>query len=71
MGLIQRRKALNLTHEQVANKSGISRAYYTNIEAGRKDPSMGVAKKIADTLLTTVDLIFFNDIVPKRNENSA
>ncbi|MEH7354034.1 helix-turn-helix transcriptional regulator [Neobacillus drentensis] len=48
--LTERRKERGLTHEQVAEKSGITRAYYTNIEAGRKDPSMGVAKKIADAL---------------------
>jgi DNA-binding XRE family transcriptional regulator len=65
--LIERRKELNLTQEQVAISSGISRAYYTNIEAGRKEPSIGVAKKIADTLTTTVDRIFFSDIVPNRN----
>jgi DNA-binding XRE family transcriptional regulator len=65
--LIERRKELGLTQEQVAEKSGITRAYYTNIEAGRKDPSMGVAKKIADALITTVDKIFFNDSVPNRN----
>jgi DNA-binding XRE family transcriptional regulator len=65
--LIERRKELNLTQEQVARSSGISRAYYTNIEAGRKEPSIGVAKKISDTLKTTVDQIFFRDIVPNRN----
>jgi DNA-binding XRE family transcriptional regulator len=65
--LIERRKQLSLTQEQVAEKSGITRAYYTNIEAGRKEPSMGVAKKIADALLTTVDQIFFNGRVPNRN----
>jgi DNA-binding XRE family transcriptional regulator len=65
--LIERRKELNLTQDQVAGSSGISRAYYTNIEAGRKEPSIGVAKKIADTLKTTVDQIFFKDIVPNWN----
>ncbi|MFD2442896.1 helix-turn-helix transcriptional regulator [Bacillus sp. CGMCC 1.16607] len=65
--LISRRKELKFTQEQVAELSGISRAYYTNIEAGRKEPSMGVAKKIADALKTTVDQIFFNNNVPKWN----
>jgi len=56
--LIERRKILGFTQEFVAERSGISRAYYTNVEAGRKEPSMKVAKRIADTLMTTVDQIF-------------
>lgn len=66
--LIERRQELNFTQDQVAEKANISRAYYVNIEAGRKDPSIKVAKSIADTLETTVDEIFFAKYVPKRNE---
>jgi DNA-binding XRE family transcriptional regulator len=69
--LMNRRKELNLTHEQVAKKAKITRAYYTNIEAGRKEPSMSTAKKIADSLKTTVDNIFFENNVPNRNKNKA
>lgn len=65
--LTKRRKELNYTHEQIAFLANISRAYYTNIEAGRKEPSMGVAKKIADALKTTVDTIFFDTDVPNRH----
>lgn len=65
--LVKRRNKLGLTHNEVAVKSRISRAYYTNIEAGRKNPSMAVAKSIADALRTKVDRIFFEDDVPKGN----
>ncbi|GIM47584.1 hypothetical protein DNHGIG_31330 [Collibacillus ludicampi] len=65
--LIQRRLELNMNHEQVAELAKITRAYYSNIEAGRKTPSMRVAKRIADALQTTVDQIFFEGDVPKRN----
>jgi putative transcriptional regulator len=56
-----------MTQEEVSKKALISRAFYANIEAGRKDPSIKVAKRIADALSTTVDKIFFNQNVPKRN----
>lgn len=69
--LINRRNELKLTHDSVASKAEISRAYYTNIEAGRKDPSMKVMKRIADALETTVDAIFFTYQVPKRNKNKT
>lgn len=65
--LIQKRKELDLTQDEVAELAKISRPYYTNIEAGRKDPSISVAKRIADVLKTTVDSIFFNSNVPKGN----
>lgn len=65
--LIQHRKGMDLTQDELAELANISRPYYANIEAGRKDPSIGVAKRIADALHTTVDSIFFNSIVPKGN----
>lgn len=65
--LIARRKKLGLTQGQLAEKASISRSYYTNIEKGRKEPSMNVAKCIADVLKTTIDKIFFEKGVPNRN----
>jgi putative transcriptional regulator len=67
-GLIRRRNELGFTQDIVAKKSNISRAYYTNIEIGRKDPSMKVMKRIANAMDTTVGEIFFDYEVPKRNE---
>ncbi|WP_063564867.1 helix-turn-helix transcriptional regulator [Paenibacillus sp. O199] len=69
--LCKRREKLNLTHDKVANKAEISRAYYSNIEAGRKDPSLKVMKRIADALGAKVDVLFFDQKVPKRNERGA
>jgi len=65
--LVKRRNQLMMTHDAVALKANISRAYYSNIEAGRKDPSLKVMKRIADALESTVDTIFFSYEVPKRN----
>jgi DNA-binding XRE family transcriptional regulator len=66
--LVERRKKLNLTQDQVAEEANISRAYYVNIEAGRKDPSIKVAKRIADVMETTVDRLFCTSGVPEGNE---
>lgn len=44
------RLELELTQEQVAERAGISRAFYTEIETGSKQPSTKTAKKIAQVL---------------------
>lgn len=48
----------NLTHEEIAKKVGINRATYTNIELGRKNPSLDVAIKIKRELNYENDDIF-------------
>lgn len=48
--LQEKRIKKELNHEQVAQESGIQRAYYTMIENGNRDPSVEVAKKIAQAL---------------------
>lgn len=44
------REKSNMTHEQVADKAGISRSYFTNIENGTKTPSVVAAKSIGKVL---------------------
>ncbi|MEC0169859.1 helix-turn-helix transcriptional regulator [Paenibacillus graminis] len=44
------REAADKTQEQVADEAGISRSYYTNIEAGIKTPAVTAAKSIAKSL---------------------
>lgn len=65
--MVNRRKKLRLTQEQVANKAGIARTTYTNIELGDKNPSLAVALKIKQALKTDKDDIFLTNDVPKRN----
>lgn len=62
--MINRRKELNLTQEEVANKSGIARTTYTNIELGDKNPSLAVALKIKKALKVDDDNIFLIVNVP-------
>jgi Predicted transcriptional regulators len=40
----------NLTQEEVAQQSGITRQFYGMIESGERTPSVKVAKKIAAVL---------------------
>lgn len=40
----------SLTHEEVAVAAKISRSTYTNIELGKRNPSVEVAKAIAKVL---------------------
>lgn len=44
--LVQARKALNKTQEEVADAIGISRCFYTQIESGVRNPSWAVAQRI-------------------------
>ena len=46
----KRRKQLELTQEDVADKVGISRAYMGYIEQGRYAPSLEVLEKVAKAL---------------------
>ena len=48
--LKKKRENNGLTQEDVASKVGIQRAYYTMIENGNRNPSVDVAKKIANVI---------------------
>lgn len=48
--LIAIRKKLRRTQKQVADQAGIARNYYCQIETGARNPSVKVAKAIANAL---------------------
>ncbi len=54
-------KRAHLTQEKIALEIGISRSAYSNIESGHRDPSVVVAKKIANELQFDWTL-FFKDV---------
>lgn len=58
VNLINARKDLKMSHDVIASKAGISRAYYTQIENGYKKPSIDVAERIARILDKKVDELF-------------
>jgi len=53
----------NLTQEQIAAKLQITRAYYTNLEQGRGNPSLKIASKIKEILNYEKDDIFFEQSI--------
>ncbi|MBA3856950.1 MAG: XRE family transcriptional regulator [Cyanobacteria bacterium PR.3.49] len=50
----QRRKRLKLTQDDLAAESGVNRAFISNIEQGRRNPSIGAVASIAKGLKTKV-----------------
>lgn len=44
------REKKGMTQQNVADKAGLSRAAYTNIEIGKRKPSIETAKKIGNVL---------------------
>ena len=56
--LVESRKNLGYTQEQLAKKANIHRAYLANIEAGKHTPSLEVARKLSLILDTTVEELF-------------
>lgn len=50
----QRRKRLKLTQDDLAAESGVNRAFISNIEQGRRNPSIGAVASIAKGLKTRV-----------------
>lgn len=58
--LLQRRKLLTYSHQEVADKVGIDRSYYTKIENGLT-PSVKVAKRLGYHLGFNWTIFFTND----------
>jgi transcriptional regulator with XRE-family HTH domain len=45
-----RRKRLGLTQQDLANESGVDRAFISNLEQGKRNPSFGIVVNIAKGL---------------------
>ena len=52
------RERADLSQDKLASLVGVTQRYIGFIEAGDRNPSLKVAKKIADALNSTVDEIF-------------
>lgn len=62
--LIKLRKNKELTQEYVASRAFIDRAYYTQIENGNRNPSINVAKRIAEILNFSPSFFFTEHCEP-------
>lgn len=47
-----------LTQEQLSQVSGVSEAYLSKLEAGKRNPTVGVLIKIADILGVEIEKLF-------------
>lgn len=53
-----RRNQLDLTQEELALRSGLHQRWISNVETGKRNPSYGSLRRLADALeLSTADLI--------------
>ena len=59
--LKSRRLSANLSQEQLGLKSGLSRPYISELETGKKDPSLFTIFKLADALKVNPSF-FINEI---------
>jgi len=71
--LIEARKNQSLSQLQVAEKVGISRSHYSNIEIGLRNPDYGTAKKISLAVKKGLKVIFsdFDCFRLKSNKKGA
>ena len=77
MNLIEIRRKKGMKQEEIARMVGLSRAGYSNIETGRRRPSVDMAKRIAAALgfewtrfYETADQPFSTDDAASRVEDA-
>lgn len=58
--LIQLRKSRGVTQYEVAKTLGISRSFYGHIEKGLRNPTYGLAKRIAEIFGVKIEDIFLD-----------
>lgn len=58
--LIELREKNSMTQEEIASMVGISRSFYGHIENSKRNPSYGLAKKIASIFDLSVEDVFFD-----------
>lgn len=60
--LIKTRKSLGLTQADMAIAVGVHRSYYGLVENGNRNPTLGIATKIATALNSNLEQLFPNEI---------
>lgn len=60
--LIEARKQSGMTQEELSNASGVGRSYYSLIETGIRNPTLGIALKIATALDKNIGELFPDEI---------
>lgn len=65
----ERRQALGITQEHIANALDINPSHVSNIECGRANPSLTALVKIANILECSVDYFISGEYTYKSNKN--
>ena len=65
------RKDKNLTQEDVATQTAISRTYISTIEAGRQDPSFSFVKTLSKTYSLSIDWLLTGEGEMMRGKGEA
>lgn len=58
MNLKEIREAKGMTQEELGKLVGMSRGNVSNIESGRRNPSVGILKKLAAALDCDLEVLF-------------
>lgn len=69
--LIEARKTLGFTQEDVAACLGISSSHYSMIESGDRTPSLPLARKISQLLHTPIERLFFDHELHEACDSAA
>ena len=65
------RKGLRLNQSNIANSCNIAEAYYSEIETGKKTPSLRTSVAIAKALGVSVNDLLLNPTLPSAAEPGA
>jgi len=55
--IVERRKRLGMTQDELSELSGINRAFISNIEKGKRNPSIGAVANLAKGLRLKTSLL--------------
>lgn len=55
MTIKERRKLLGLSQTQAADRLGLKQSYYSRVERGRENPTIGVFERLSDLYNAEVD----------------
>ena len=56
------RKKRNVSIENISLYTGVSKRHLQFIERGQRNPSLSLAKKMADCLNCTIEELFFDEV---------
>lgn len=65
------RRQRHLKAKDVADNLGISLSFYYKIEEGIRNPTMALAKRMADFFETTIDELFFSNETANVRERAS